>query len=457
MTNSKPMLALVLWIASPAFAVPVVNSVVNGASFTPNMSPGCLISIFGTGFASSLASASTVPLPISLGNTSVKIGGFAAPLYFVSPDQINAQVPFEVANTINVNFQYETVPVVVTTGQESSATFTIALTGASPGLFTTASNGKGQALYVNQNFMPFSTPLIPGSTIVLYATGLAQTNPPATTGAGGLANQPLVFPPNVYIGETQAQVSYAGLAPGFVGVYQLNVVVPAQLSTNRIMVSIGGQRSNVTRTVITPGTNTMNASGTIEALYPTPPGQQPANPPLAFSPLLIAAQFTAAFTLAAGAQPFTLAAVSEAGSSIITVNPSQGILNGTATTPTPQTRAFDFSHTEVFPIDFLVGLPFPGSIIPESRLDTVALTALTAMPSENLPLPGMSTAIFQTVASVPPGGTVEINGQSNSGFASFAGWLSIPYAPYLKDRSTTLELFIDGTLVVTLELPYSTV
>jgi hypothetical protein len=87
----------------------------------------------------------------------------------------------------------------------------------------------------------------------------------------------------------------------------------------------------------------------------------------------------------------------------------------------------------------------------------VALTALTAMPSENLPLPGMSTAIFQTVASVPPGGTVEINGQSNSGFASFAGWLSIPYAPYLKDRSTTLELFIDGTLVVTLELPYSTV
>jgi hypothetical protein len=87
----------------------------------------------------------------------------------------------------------------------------------------------------------------------------------------------------------------------------------------------------------------------------------------------------------------------------------------------------------------------------------VALTALTAMPSENLPLPGMSTAIFQTVASVPPGGTVEINRQSNSGFASFAGWLSIPYAPYLKDRSTTLELFIDGTLVVTLELPYSTV
>jgi uncharacterized protein (TIGR03437 family) len=457
MKNARPMLALVLSIGSPAFAVPVINSVVNGASFTPSMSPGCLISIFGTGLAAGLSSASSVPLPISLGNTSVKIGGFAAPLYFVSADQINAQVPFEVANTIDVNFQYETVPVVVTTGQESSATFTIALTGASPGLFTTASNGKGQALYVNQNFIPFSTPLTPGSTIILYATGLAQTNPPASTGAGGLANQPLVFPPNVYIGETQAQVSYAGLAPDFVGVYQLNVVVPAQLSTDRIVVSIGGQRSNVTRAVITPGTNAMNASGSIEALYPTPLGQQPANPPLAFSPLLIAAQFTATFTLAAGAQPFTVAAVSEAGSSIISVNPSEGVLSGSATTPTPQTRDFGFSNTEIFPIDFLVGLPFPGRIIPENRIDPLALTALSAMPSENLPLAGMSIAIFQTVASVPPGGTIEIDGQSNSSFASFAGWLAIPYAPYLKDRGTTLELFIDGTLVATLELPYSTV
>ncbi len=457
MKNTKLIVALVLCFGLPAFAVPVVNSVVNGASFTPNMSPGCLVSIFGTGLAPGLRSASSVPLPISLGNTSVKIGGFAAPLYFVSADQINAQVPFEVANAINVNFQYETVPVVVTTGQESSATFTIALSGASPGLFTTASNGKGQALYVNQNFMPFSGPLTPGSTIILYATGLGQTNPPATSGAGGLANQPLVFPPNVYIGETQAQVSYAGLAPDFVGVYQVNVVVPAQLSTNRIVVAIGGQRSNVTRTVIAPGTNATNASGSIEALYPTPPGQQPANPPLAYSPLLVAAQFTAKFTLAAAAQPFTVAAVSEAGSSIITVNPAEGILSGTATTPTAQTRAYDFSNTEIFPIDFLVGLPFPGSIIPESRLDPVALTALAAMPTENLPLEGMSTALFQTVASVGPGGLVEIDGQNNSGFASFAGWLAIPYAPYLKDRDTTLELFIDGTLVATLEVPYNTV
>jgi uncharacterized protein (TIGR03437 family) len=457
MKTAKPILALVLWIGSPAFAVPVVNSVVNGASFTPNMSPGCLISIFGTGLAASLASASTVPLPTSLGNTSVKIGGFAAPLYFVSSDQINAQVPFEVANTINVNFQFETTTVVVTTGQQSSATFTIALSGASPGLFTTASNGKGQALYVNQTFMPFSTALTPGSTIILYATGLGQTNPPASTGAGGLASQPLVFPPNVYIGESQAQVSYAGLAPDFVGVYQVNVVVPAQLSTDRIVVEISGQRSNVTRTVITPGTNTMNASGSFEALYPTAPGQQPASSPLAFSPLLIAAQFMATFTIAAGAQPFTVAAVSEAGSSIIMVNPSEGILSGSATTPIPQTRVFGFSNTEIFPIDFLVGLPFPGRIIPENRIDPVALTALALMPSENLPLAGMSTAIFQTVASVPPSGTVEIDGQNNSGFASFAGWLAIPYAPYLKSRSTTLELFIDGTSVATFELPYNTV
>lgn len=457
MKNLKFLFAFVLWIGSPAFAVPVVTSVVNGASFVPAISPGCLISIFGTGFAPSLDNAGSVPLPTNLMNTSVEIGGFAAPLYFVSPTQINAQVPFEVSTAINANFQMGTVAVVVTNNQSSSTAFNITISAASPGLFTVASNGSGRSLYVDPNFQTFNTALTPGSTIILYATGLGQTNPPATTGAGGLAHQPVVTVPNVYIGEAQAQVAYAGLAPDFVGVYQLNVVVPTQLATNRIMLAVGSQRSNVTSTVITAGANTMNVSGSIEALYPTAPGQQPASSPLTFSPLLIAAQFTAKFTLVAGAQTFTVAAVSEAGSSIIVVNPAAGTMNGTATAPIPRTDAFNFSSTEILPIDFLSGLPFPGAIIPESLLDSVALTALAAMPSPNLPAVGTSIGPFQTTASVLPGATVEIDAQNNSGFASFAGWLDIPYAPYLTEHSTTLELFIDGTLVATLQVPYKTV
>jgi uncharacterized protein (TIGR03437 family) len=457
MKKLKSLFAVVLWTGSPAFAVPVVTSVVNGASFVPAISPGCLISIFGTGLAPSLDNAGSVPLPTNLMNTSVEIGGGAAPLYFVSPTQINAQVPFEVSTAINTNFQMGTVAVVVTTGQNSSTAFNITISAASPGLFTTASNGNGQALYVDQHFAAFNTALTPGSTIILYATGLGQTNPPATTGAGGLANQPVVILPDVYIGESQAQVAYAGLAPDFVGVYQLNVVVPTQLATNRIVLAVGRQRSNVTSTVITAGTNTVHFSGSLKALYPTSPGQQPANSPLTFSPLLIAAQFTAKFTLAPGAQPFAVAAVSEAGSSIIMVNPTAGTLSGTATAPIPRTDAFDFSGTEILPIDFLSGLPFPGAVIPESRLDTVALVALGAMPSPNVLTAGMSTGFLQTMGSVLPGTTVEIDAQNNSGFSSFAGWLDIPYAPYLKDHSTTLELFIDGTLVATLPLPYKTV
>jgi uncharacterized protein (TIGR03437 family) len=442
---------------SPAFANPVITSVVNGASFIPAMSPGCLISIFGTGLAPSLQNASAVPLPTNLEDTSVMIGGIQAPLYFVSPIQINAQVPFEVSTAINANFQSGTVPVVVTTGTQSSTAFNITITAASPALFTIASNGAGQALYVDPNFKSFSTPLVPGATIILYATGLGQTSPPATTGSGGLANQPLVNFPTVYIGEMQAQVMYAGLAPDFVGVYQLNVVVPSNLVTNRLVLTVGDQRSNVTSTVITAGTNTTNASGSLEALYPTAPGQQPASSPVIFSPLLIAAQFTAKFTLASGAQPFAVAAVSEGGSSIILVNPAAGTMNGSATVPTPQTATFNFNNSGILPIDFFNGLPFPGSVIPESLFDEVALTALAAMPLLNVPPPlGTSTGAFQATASVLPGATVAINQQNNAGFASFAGWLVIPYAPYFSQRSTTLELFIDGSIVATLQVPYTT-
>jgi len=392
-----------------------------------------------------------------LENTSVRIAGIKAPLYFVSPTQINAQVPFEVATAIDANFQFGTVSVVVTSEQTSNLAFNITISAASPGIFTVASNGSGQALYVDPNFKSFSTPLVPGATIIVYATGLGQTSPPAITGAGGLANQPLVNFPTVYIGEIQAQVMYAGLAPDFVGVYQLNVVVPSNLVTNRLVLAVGNQRSNVTSAVITAGTNATNVSGSLEALYPTAPGQQPASSPLIFSPLLIAAQFTAKFTLASGAQPFAVAAVSEGGSSIILVNPAAGTMNGSATVPTPQTEEFNFSNAGILPINFLSGLPFPNSIIPESFFDEVALTALAAMPTLNVPPPlGTSTGVFQSTASVVPGATVAIDQQNNSGFASFAGWLAIPYAPYFTECSSTLELFIDGTLVATLKVPYTT-
>jgi hypothetical protein len=132
-------------------------------------------------------------------------------------------------------------------------------------------------------------------------------------------------------------------------------------------------------------------------------------------------------------------------------------MNGSATVPTPQTDVFNFNNSGILPIDFLNGLPFPGSVIPESFLDEVALTALAAMPTLNVPPPlGTSTGAFQTTESVLPGATVQIDQQNNSGFASFAGWLVISYAPYFNQRSTTLELFIDGSLVATLQVPYTT-
>src|SRR5205823_1465185 len=158
--------------------------------------------------------------------TTVTIGGKAAPLYFVSAQQIKAQLPFEVTTA--------TAQILVTTNGVNSTPLTVIVSPLSPSLFSAAATGSGMGLYFDANFHTFTTALTPGSTILLYATGLGQTTPPAATGFGGASAEPLnrvTVVPDVFIGEVKAQVDYAGLAPGFVGVYQLNVRVPAGLAS----------------------------------------------------------------------------------------------------------------------------------------------------------------------------------------------------------------------------------
>jgi uncharacterized protein (TIGR03437 family) len=191
-----------LAVGAPCLAQPVVQAVLNGASYSGSVAPGTWVAIYGSGFATSNATATVVPLPFQLGGVSVTFGGIYAPLLYISPTQINAIVPFELAAP-----QPPTIvrpSVVVTTPSGSSAPLTILLADDSPGLFTLNSAGTGKVLTFDASFNPAS---IAGTIpIVLYADGLGPTNPPASSASGGASAEPLnrvVDNLNVFVGDPQ--------------------------------------------------------------------------------------------------------------------------------------------------------------------------------------------------------------------------------------------------------------
>ena len=239
-----------------ANAQPKIESVVNGASFEPLVSSGSLVSIFGTELAQSTVAASSVPLPTSLNGVTVLFDGVEAPLYFVSEGQINAQTPF--------GFTAEKVEVVVVTPRGRSEPLTCALLPAAPGIFTVDSDGKGTPILLSPAFAVLPT-AAPSQRLILYATGLGETAPAALTGTGGSAEEPFnraVDLPEVYVGGRQAVVEFAGLAPGFVGVYQLNVVAPDEFVNDNVFLISRGRRSNLT--VITASApNFVRGSGVV--------------------------------------------------------------------------------------------------------------------------------------------------------------------------------------------------
>jgi len=432
-----------------AEAQPVITGVVNAASFQTGVPRGCLVSIFGSKLAASTGTAASIPLPTKMGGATVTIGDIElpVPLYYVSANQINAQIPFEVLGT--------TLPLYVTTPEGKSQPFFLTPTPVGPGLFTLSGDGKGTLVAFDANFHPLDAAEA-GKPLILYATGLGPTDPPALSGYSGASAEPLnrvVTLPDVFIGEAPARVDYAGLAPAFAGVYQLNVV-PQQLSTDRVFIRSQGYRSNVASVKIRAGApNVANASGAIQVLYPADPNTQQ----VAYSPLLVAAKFTARMDILPAAGPFVIAAVSDAATSFISVDPAAGTFDASVTVPTQASRVGDFSSAEFMAIDFLTCggsfcIPFPGNIIPPSRISPFELMALSQVPLPNASIPHSSTGLFNVHGTVARGATFAIDAQDNSSLSVFAGYLAIPAPP--KSGTLNLRLYIDGVAVATQDVPY---
>jgi len=240
--------------------------VLNDATFQGTIAPGSYIAIFGSNLLDTTAlsnyavynnltyddtttESTLLPtdgsLPLQIDYTTVSFdvpsAGISVPgyLYFVSPTQVNAWVPWELAGQssvqMKVNIDEGTVGNVVTIPLQSTA----------PGFFLSGAVAIAQDQ--NYNLITTSNPAVPGQAIVLYCNGLGPvTNQPASgSPASGTSLSQTTATPVVTIGGQTAQVAFSGLSPGFVGLYQVNVTVPAGLSAGNqaITIAIGGQTS----------------------------------------------------------------------------------------------------------------------------------------------------------------------------------------------------------------------
>jgi len=237
---------------------PAINQggVVDAASFAVGrpVSAGNIVAIFGTNLASQIATADTVPWSSSLANVSVTFNNIAAPLQFVAPGQINAQIPWNVlpAGTSG------TVNAVVTSQGVPSAPQAVAINAFAPGVYTY--NNHAVAINIQDptsaRYGSFaaptgtvgSYPAFPAQVndlLLVYAGGLGQVdNPPANGNAPTTAVNTLQLPV-VLVNNVPRHVVFSGLAPGFPGINQVNLTVPQVASGSALpfQIQTGGLTS----------------------------------------------------------------------------------------------------------------------------------------------------------------------------------------------------------------------
>jgi uncharacterized protein (TIGR03437 family) len=224
---------------------PALEAVTNAASYsTAAISPGSLISIFGSNLAGITASAPSIPLPMSIADTSVTVSGVPAPLLYESPGQINAQVPWEVP--------VGQATVVVRTRGSSSAAVNVTIQPVAPGLFTDQ-NGGAAALNADGSVNSQENPAAAGSVISIFFTGQGPVRRTVDDGAAPAAGTivPATSAASATIGGTTALIEFSGLAPLYPGFAQMNLKVPALPSgVYPLIVTVGGKTSNAAQLVI---------------------------------------------------------------------------------------------------------------------------------------------------------------------------------------------------------------
>jgi uncharacterized protein (TIGR03437 family) len=247
---------------------PTITKVTNTASFASgSISPGEAIAIFGSAFGPvngvSQVAAEDGKVATSLGGVQVMFlkSGVAAPIIYASSTQVNAVVPYEAAGaaTADVEIMYQ---------GRSSNVVSLNVLPATPGLFTLDSSGSGAGAILDSqyNVVGQSNPVSQGDVIQIYCTGLGTVSNQPGTGSPAPSSPLAETTPKatVAIAGVPAQVFYSGLAPGSVGLCQVNAQIPTGIATGPavpVVVSVGGVASNTVTVAIQP--------------FPPPPNPQP--------------------------------------------------------------------------------------------------------------------------------------------------------------------------------------
>ncbi len=227
-------------VGPPPAPTPSIN-------FPAMAAPGSLISLYGTNLTGSAIQAAP-PYPPQLGGAKVTIGGFAAPLLYIGPNQANIQVPFEVAPG-------ETQ--LVFNNALGTASSYLQIVPADPAFFfTTPLSGETPVPVILNQDGTLNTPTAPaqpGDYITLYMNGQGLLDHLLADGQAA-PNAPLIHPAlpvAATIGGLNALVQFAGLAPGFVGLFQVNLQVPDIIAGDQGVIVNVGSYSNALPAPIT--------------------------------------------------------------------------------------------------------------------------------------------------------------------------------------------------------------
>ena len=221
-------------IADSTLGIPTISGLTDGASFQPKYSPGMIMSVFGTTLSPSAVSASSIPLPVTIAGVAASVNGVEAPLYYVSPTQLNIQIPYQTAvnssATLTIN----------NNGQITSQKFQTA--AASPGIFV---NNPTSAMIV-----PNGTAAT-GQIATLYMDGFGAVTPAVATGSAPASGTPPA-PQNVTVtvngipASTTCPAScFVGIPSWAAGVVQINFLVPTGVPAGRqpVVVTVNGGSS----------------------------------------------------------------------------------------------------------------------------------------------------------------------------------------------------------------------
>jgi len=210
-----------------------------GAFLAP--SPGGIFSVYGINLGGDASQgAAGFPLPDELAGASVKVNGAKVPVLSVSPWQVNALLPQETV-VQSCDFQVSFTDGTATPSQA------VKVAASAPDLFLQRSQfspgdpTQAAAFHAGTGILADArNPAHAGEILELYGTGLGITDPMVAAGVASPADTPAqtVLKPKVQLGETSAEVLFAGLAPGYAGLYQINIVVPGGLGTGHYLVNL---------------------------------------------------------------------------------------------------------------------------------------------------------------------------------------------------------------------------